>query len=107
MCCYTHQIRDEDEKPPLALMAQDRRFRCQCKYGQSCDRAMTAEDLLCDWCRGSNHDKVCHEQRIAASKKILETLPRRLTTTDIIEATEAIQQRRSFIQRANPFRRFK
>jgi hypothetical protein len=43
-------------------MAESEQWRCRCQFGNPCGRKATAEDLLCDWCRGRNHEQACNEQ---------------------------------------------
>jgi hypothetical protein len=68
MCCTTHDERDRLDRADGinvdALLTRDERFRCQCKFGHPCHRAMTAEDLVCDWCRGTNHETACKQMQL-------------------------------------------
>jgi hypothetical protein len=63
MCCWTHKERDEADKRNgvVFTLAESKEVRCQCKFGVTCQRRMTEEDLLCDWCRGRNHSEACNE----------------------------------------------
>jgi hypothetical protein len=67
MCCVTHPYRDQlDQALALcqgtlpafeALMAESEDFRCRCSLAkQSCQRRATGEDLICDWCRQTDHE---------------------------------------------------
>ena len=72
MCCGTHTARDQldiqaritqitNGKPLAWDFAEDERLRCQCDFssGHPCKRRMTGEDLLCDWCRVTDHLDWC------------------------------------------------
>jgi len=63
MCCTTHDERDRDDNAHNVayLMAASDRTRCQCTYGNPCRRFADREDLLCEWCRGRNHENACVE----------------------------------------------
>lgn len=65
MCCQTHHARDlldaDHGIDVKALLASDEQFRCRCPFGNPCQRAMTAEDLRCNWCRGTNHQRACQD----------------------------------------------
>lgn len=63
MCCNTHEFRDGlmqlDELKPL--LASNDKLRCQCSYGNPCQRQATAEDMKCTWCRDHpNHARWCN-----------------------------------------------
>jgi hypothetical protein len=58
MCCDTHALRDALEEPgSLArLLAPGEDWRCRCAHpGARCERRADAEDLLCAWCRVTDH----------------------------------------------------
>jgi hypothetical protein len=66
MCCETHDLRDfltrahggEDALRGVLAPADNRRCRCTelGKWGgQACAREANGEDLLCDWCRVTDH----------------------------------------------------
>jgi hypothetical protein len=68
MCCNTHPLRDRlalaevdpgDEsalQAHRALMAPSDDWRCRCGHqGTRCERKADAEDLLCAWCRETDH----------------------------------------------------
>jgi hypothetical protein len=63
MCCWTHEERDRLERAAGIdlIMAESEETRCQCSFGTWCRRRMTQEDLLCDWCRGTDHGRACME----------------------------------------------
>jgi hypothetical protein len=70
VCCTTHDDRDQlDANNGIdvqALLAPDEAHRCQCAYGNLCRRAMTQEDLRCDWCRplgDDGHNRKCGEMK--------------------------------------------
>lgn len=75
MCCWTHDFRDALEHPGPELMAEAEDFRCRCTHGGegTCRRRMTAEDFLCDWCRGTNHIDKCNDY-IQMPSKLLERM---------------------------------
>jgi hypothetical protein len=68
MCCFSHEevnnadILQHGIKYVIALMARDERLRCQCKFGDKCNRQMTQEDLLCDYCRSCRHSTECQDE---------------------------------------------
>jgi hypothetical protein len=73
MCCDTHDLRDAIAlyeasasasdagsaaaalEAHQALLAESEGFRCRCPHGVPCKRKADAEDLLCEWCRGTDH----------------------------------------------------
>jgi hypothetical protein len=61
--CWVHPERDrQDEKAGVAYtVAEDENVRCQCDWGAWCQRRMTEEDLLCDWCRGRDHSAAAQD----------------------------------------------
>lgn len=61
MCCWTHEERDrqDGENDVPFTLAENEDFRCRCPHGARCQRRMTEEDWLCDWCRGRNHETEC------------------------------------------------
>lgn len=63
MCCWTHKERDSNDDMHFVeyTRADSEHFRCVCGYGQRCDRQQDGPDLLCEWCRGRNHDRECVE----------------------------------------------
>jgi hypothetical protein len=67
MCCVTHPYRDRLDQalareqgtlPAFEmLMAESEDFRCRCSLTeQPCQRRSTGEDLICDWCRQTDHE---------------------------------------------------
>jgi hypothetical protein len=66
MCCTTHDVMDRLDRERrgidvAALTVKDTDFRCRCPFGSVCLRQATAEDLLCDRCRGLDHQRWCDE----------------------------------------------
>lgn len=74
MCCPTHTARDQlaaqeiNGRPPGereaaaaqfgALFPADERARCRCEVTAApCTRKATGEDLVCDWCRETDHER--------------------------------------------------
>jgi hypothetical protein len=68
VCCDTHPLRDaldygvakaagpEDVAFLDSLAAPGENFRCRCsETAQPCRRKATGEDLVCDWCRQTDH----------------------------------------------------
>ncbi len=66
MCCETHDLRDflarfDGRGEALAeLLAPSDGYRCRCTElgrwgGQRCERKADREDLLCPWCRSTDH----------------------------------------------------
>jgi hypothetical protein len=68
MCCNTHPLRDSLERAAAersgpeavaadaALFTPERGFQCRCAESvEPCQRKMTQEDFLCDWCRVTDH----------------------------------------------------
>jgi hypothetical protein len=68
MCCFSHEqvnegdIYEHGQGYVTSLMARDERLRCQCKYGDKCNRQMTQEDMLCDYCRDCRHSTECQDE---------------------------------------------
>jgi hypothetical protein len=66
MCCETHDLRDfitwfdGGDQALAELLAPGGDYRCRCTelgkwQGQRCERRADGEDLLCPWCRGTEH----------------------------------------------------
>lgn len=63
MCCLTHSERDHDDdiSGVKYSRADSEHLRCRCRFGNPCNREQSGPDLLCDWCRGRNHQEACAE----------------------------------------------
>lgn len=66
MCCNTHEDRDAADRARGidvdALLAPSEEWRCRCLFtAVRCRRRATGEDLLCDWCRETDHMRFCEE----------------------------------------------
>jgi hypothetical protein len=87
VCCNTHAIRDEVHLAGAraagqvaefeSLMAPSDAWRCRCSFGVApCLRKATAEDVLCDWCRETDHQAWAWQQvelaRSAAAREYLQ-----------------------------------
>lgn len=68
MCCETHDLRDfmaryDGRDGALAeLLAPDDMHRCRCTElgkwpGTRCERTADGEDILCPWCRATDHSE--------------------------------------------------
>jgi hypothetical protein len=71
MCCLTHDERDRDDdmRGVEYTRADSRHLQCQCKFGNSCAREQSQSDLLCDWCRGRDHQEACGELMSVSARR--------------------------------------
>lgn len=101
MCCPTHTTRDQAELFELsapgpeparegalaafrALFPDDERMRCRCaRTGVPCLRKATGEDLDCDWCRETDHERWWAERAAAEALAVSPAGPFSVATLDL------------------------